>query len=222
MIAPDGVDHAVMGPGCCGQPGKVLEVAPQGLLTELLRLDRADDSGKSTADKYPHGRPADAGEPTENERRKCRVADRVEVDERVSHRPYSSHAGAAPGEGLLAVAVARVPPPGFQRLDPRPELPVLLGQVTPDGAQAGVAFPPVDADLPRLVNRGDQQPNLDREQLDVEEVHADVTGDDDAVVEHALEDVREVGRLLPMIGRRPGSTREGHAAGGHRRASHAA
>jgi hypothetical protein len=51
--------------------------------------------------------------------------------------------------------------------------------------------------MARVVDRCDQQPNFDREQFDLEQVHADVPGDDDALVTHPLEDVGQVGRLLP-------------------------
>src|SRR3954467_7103067 len=42
-------------------------------------------------------------------------------------------------------------------------------------------LPPVDAHLARPVDRGDEQPQLDRQQLDVEQVDLDVPGDDDAL-----------------------------------------
>ena len=63
------------------------------------------------------------------------------------------------------------------------------------GVQHRVVAPPVDAHLLGLVDRDDEQPDLDGQQLDVEQVHPDVAGDDDALVEHALEDVGQVGRL---------------------------
>jgi len=49
--------------------------------------------------------------------------------------------------------------------------------------------------LARPVDRGDQEAKLDREQLDVEQIDLDVAGDHDPLVEHPLEDVRQV-RLL--------------------------
>ena len=66
--------------------------------------------------------------------------------------------------------------------------------------QRGVALPPVDPHLARLVDRGDQQPQLDRQQLDVEQVDLDVARDDDALVEHPLEDVGEAGAALGPAG----------------------
>ena len=62
-------------------------------------------------------------------------------------------------------------------------------------------LPPVDADLPGLVNRRDQQSYLDREQFDVEQVDPDVARDHDALVQDALEDVGQVRRLLAMAHR---------------------
>jgi hypothetical protein len=41
----------------------------------------------------------------------------------------------------------------------------------------------------------DEEPDLDGEQLDVEQVHPDVARDDDALVEDAVEDVCQVGGL---------------------------
>ena len=61
------------------------------------------------------------------------------------------------------------------------------------GGEPGVVTPPVDAHLLGLVDRHDEQPDPDGQQLDVEEVHLDVAGDDDALVEDPLEDVGQVG-----------------------------
>src|ERR687888_1363231 len=63
-----------------------------------------------------------------------------------------------------------------------------------EALQRRVALPPVDAHLPRAVHRRDQQAQLDRQQLDVEQVDLDVAGDHDPLVEDPLEDVREVRR----------------------------
>src|SRR4029079_6669563 len=51
--------------------------------------------------------------------------------------------------------------------------------------------PPVEPDLLGLVDRADQEPDTDREQLDVRERDADVAGDDQTLVEHAVEQVDE-------------------------------
>src|SRR3954452_9895159 len=60
--------------------------------------------------------------------------------------------------------------------------------------QERIVLPPVDTHLLRGVDRGDEQAQLDGQQLDVEQVDDDVTGDDDALVEDSLEDVGEVAR----------------------------
>jgi len=51
--------------------------------------------------------------------------------------------------------------------------------------------PPVQTDLLGLVDRAHEQPNLDREQLDVREVDLDVAGNHEPLVEHPIEDVDE-------------------------------
>src|SRR5918998_933614 len=62
-----------------------------------------------------------------------------------------------------------------------------------EAMQRRIGLPPVDAHLSRAVDRRDQQPQLDRQQLYVEQVDLDVARDHDALVEHPLEDVRKVG-----------------------------
>src|SRR4051794_14402999 len=62
--------------------------------------------------------------------------------------------------------------------------------------------PPVDAHLHRLVDRHHQQTDLDGEQLDVEQVDPDVARNDDALVEYALEDIRQARRLRSRRRRR--------------------
>ena len=81
-------------------------------------------------------------------------------------------------------------------LDLGPELDPLLSRLDAEGR---VCLPPVDPHLLGALNRRDQEPDLDRDQLDVEQVDLDVAGDDDALVEHALEDVGEVRRLLRRV-----------------------
>src|SRR4051794_1264044 len=65
-----------------------------------------------------------------------------------------------------------------------------------DALERRIALPPVDAHLARLVDRRDEQAQLDREQLDVEQVDLDVARDHDALVEHPFEDVGEVRRRI--------------------------
>src|SRR3954470_2644068 len=75
-------------------------------------------------------------------------------------------------------------------------------KLPPRGAvERGVGLPPVDPDLLRLVDRGDDQPQLDRQQLDVEQVDLDVAGDHDPLVEDAFEDVGEA-VAGPLCGKR--------------------
>src|SRR5690242_18837170 len=106
----------------------------------------------------------------------------------------------APVAAAPRALVAAVPGPpcgasGLQRADPLAQLPVLLRQLVAARTQAGIVLPPVDTDLPRLVHGGHEQPDLDGEQFDVEEVHADVARDHDALVEDPLQDVGEAARL---------------------------
>ena len=107
----------------------------------------------------------------------------------------------------------------FELLDPLTQPLVLVLELAVTGGKRGIPLPPVDTHLLGAVDRGDDQPQLDGEQLDVEEVDLDVPGDHDPLVEDALEDVGEVravtGRLLLLLARgghltRPAS-RVGHA-----------
>src|SRR5205823_12969778 len=69
--------------------------------------------------------------------------------------------------------------PAEARLEPIPVATVLR--------EEGVALPPVDAHLAGLVGRGDEEPQPDRQELDVEQVDLNVAGDHDSLVEDALE-----------------------------------
>jgi len=89
---------------------------------------------------------------------------------------------------------------------------VLLGQLARVGVERGVALPPVDPHLLRLVDRGDDQAQLDGQELDVEQVDLDVSGDHHTLVEHALENVREVRCTV-------GPARRGGRAEGSQRAA---
>src|SRR5690242_4847870 len=70
--------------------------------------------------------------------------------------------------------------------------PVAVAVARSEALQRRIALPPVDAHLARALDGGDEQAQLDGQQLDVEQVDLDVAGDDDALVEHPLEDVGEV------------------------------
>ena len=56
-------------------------------------------------------------------------------------------------------------------------------------AQSRVCPPPVHSDLLRLVDGADEKADLNREELDVGEIDLDVADHDEALVEHAIEDV---------------------------------
>ena len=55
--------------------------------------------------------------------------------------------------------------------------------------EPGITSPPVETDLLCLVDRADEQANVDGEELDVGEIDLDVAGDDESFVQHAVEDV---------------------------------
>jgi hypothetical protein len=50
------------------------------------------------------------------------------------------------------------------------------------------------------LQRRHHEPQLDRQQLDVEKINPDVTRNDDARVEHPLQGVAQVGRLRAGLG----------------------
>jgi hypothetical protein len=56
-------------------------------------------------------------------------------------------------------------------------------------AKAWVVTPPVHSDLLGLVDGADEKPDLDGEELDVGEVDLDVADHDEALVEHAIQNV---------------------------------
>ena len=60
--------------------------------------------------------------------------------------------------------------------------------------QTRIAAPPVETDLLGLVDRAHQQPYLDRQQLDVREIDFDIAGDDQALIEDAVEDIYQAVR----------------------------
>ena len=81
----------------------------------------------------------------------------------------------------------------FQRPDVRPQLLVLgEGGTVPAGRQFSIVAPPIEPDLLGLVERTDEQPDPDREQLDFGERNLDVTRDHQALVQHPVEDVDKV------------------------------
>jgi hypothetical protein len=61
-----------------------------------------------------------------------------------------------------------------------------------------VVDPPVHSHLLGFVYRANDQPNLDGEQLDVNKLDFDIAGDDNAFVEHTLENIGQRGTLQCM------------------------
>lgn len=53
-------------------------------------------------------------------------------------------------------------------------------------------LPPVDADFLRFVHRRDQEPDLNCQQFDIEQVDLDIPGDHNAAVQDTLEDIGEI------------------------------
>src|SRR3954468_23066248 len=88
-----------------------------------------------------------------------------------------------------------------QRLDLALELPHLhlqLRRVQLTAAlaarrQVPVVPPPIETNLLRFVERAHEQPDPDGEELDFGEGNLDVAGDDQPLVQHAIEDVHESG-----------------------------
>src|SRR4051812_4810717 len=79
--------------------------------------------------------------------------------------------------------------------------------------KVAVVFPPVQADLLRLVDRAYDQPNPDREELDLGQRNFYVTGDDQSFIEYAIEDVDKTA-AAPVWRRKIDSDRRCHLASG--------
>src|SRR5262245_29679342 len=63
-----------------------------------------------------------------------------------------------------------------------------------------IVLPPVEANLLRLVDRTDHQPDADREQLDFSKRHLDVAGNHESFVQNAIEDVDQSrGTSMPSV-----------------------
>lgn len=65
---------------------------------------------------------------------------------------------------------------------------------TPDHRQPRIIAPPVQADLLGLVDRANEKPDLNGQQLHIRQVDLDIAGDDEALVQHAVEDVDQAVR----------------------------
>jgi hypothetical protein len=57
------------------------------------------------------------------------------------------------------------------------------------GAKTWIVTPPVHSNLLGLVDGADEKPDLDGKELDVGEVDLDVADDDEALVEHTIQNV---------------------------------
>ena len=67
-----------------------------------------------------------------------------------------------------------------------------LGHHSGPGTGSGetrIISPPVQADLLRLVDRADEEPDLNRQQLDIREIDLDVARDDQPLIKDTVEDV---------------------------------
>ena len=56
-----------------------------------------------------------------------------------------------------------------------------------------IVFPPIETDLLSFVDRTDEQPDPNGQQLDLGERYLDVAGDDEALVQDPVEDVDQPG-----------------------------
>src|SRR5436309_1547352 len=98
----------------------------------------------------------------------------------------------APGRPAAAGLLQRCRQPAylfFQRRDARSEIGIHLTRHPRDTTQGGIVTPPIQPYLLGLVKGAHQQPDLDREQLDIGQRDFDVASDDQALVQNAIEDV---------------------------------
>jgi hypothetical protein len=58
-------------------------------------------------------------------------------------------------------------------------------------AEPRICLPPVQSDLLGLIDRADEKTYLDGEELNVGEIDLDVAYDNEALVEHAVQDVNQ-------------------------------
>src|SRR5689334_8884264 len=90
----------------------------------------------------------------------------------------------------------------LQRSDVPLELLVLRGRTSHLGPRGmGVGAPPVHADLLGLVDRADDEADTDGEELDLGQGDADVPGDQEPLVQDAVQDVHEPGGGSVLIER---------------------
>src|SRR5687768_16374223 len=82
----------------------------------------------------------------------------------------------------------------FEEADPLSELLVLVRQLVTSFGEVAIVPPPVEADLLRLVDGTHHQPYANRQQLDFGDRDLDVAGDDQAFVEHPIENADKAAR----------------------------
>src|SRR4051794_19411179 len=90
---------------------------------------------------------------------------------RPASRASATRAAMSSSAGLVMISGGG---PLLEPIEPGPQLPVLALERSCGRAQRLVALPPVDAHLTRPLDGGDEQAQLDRQQLDVEQVDLDV------------------------------------------------
>src|SRR5438309_2018230 len=111
------------------------------------------------------------------------------------------------GMGVLLSAAARRDAPGRSAACEVRELALEHADLLARGLRLGftliaprsqvmVVFPPVQADLLRLVDRADDQPDTDGEELHLGKRHFDVARDHQSLVQDAVEDVDEPACLM--------------------------
>ena len=62
--------------------------------------------------------------------------------------------------------------------------------------EIAVAFPPIETDRLGLVDRADDQPDADRQELDFGERDFDVSRDDEPLVQDAVENIDQTARTV--------------------------
>src|SRR3954463_10632314 len=102
--------------------------------------------------------------------------------------PAAARSGLPLGRGRLAGQRIHL---ALEQPDLLAKLFLLHFHLLPAGREVLVVPPPVESDLLRLVDRADDQPHTDGEQLDLGQRHLDVAGDDQAFVEHPIENVHQ-------------------------------
>src|SRR2546423_14156964 len=87
-----------------------------------------------------------------------------------------------------------------QRRDPPLEQPELLAKfqiflqhLLAPRREMSVVLPPVETDLLSLVDRANHQADTNREELDFRERHLDIARDNEALVEHTIENIDQPG-----------------------------